>query len=377
MARDIDKRLANLRSRRIGTDRLQRLTADAQLNVLAKSLQQESWQKRATDQPYTRYALGAMQEVDADYTRISLETAERVGSRLDEGLITIGMSVEFRLQGSVPLNVHIRGVSDVDLLILDTNFWTYWKAGPRSIAGLYGNPSPRTSVEVLSDLRREIMPILTRRYPAATVVTSGSKAIKISGGSLPRAVDVVPAHWYDTAEYQRTLLEHDRGVTILESKNHRTIDNLPFLHIKRISDRDGEVNGSLRKAIRLCKQIKADAEEDGNPVSLPSFDIAATMFHADLNALRWGNIFDLAVLAETQRHLDWLYHHRSEAEKLRVPDGSRGIFDSEAKFAGLTRLSVEMDDLLKEVAREQGKRVATVDAATSRGLVDNVYIPGH
>jgi hypothetical protein len=375
MARDIDKRLNNLRSRRIGTDRLQRISADAQLAILAKSALQESWQKRATTRPYTRYALGAMQEVGPEYTRISLETAQRVGGRLDEGLTAVGTPVEFRLQGSVPLNVHIRGVSDVDLLILDKNFLTYATTGPRSVAGLYNGPTSRTSVEVLRGLRRESTAILTRRYPAATVDTSGSKAIKISGGSLARAVDVVPSHWYDNPEYQRTSRECDRGVTILDSKNGRTIDNLPFLHIKLVGDRDDGVNGGLRKAIRLCKQVKADIEEDGTEVTLPSFDIAATMYHANSSSLKSGYVYDLAVLAETQRHLDWLYTNRGEAEKLRVPDGSRIIFDSEAKFSGLTRLSVEMDDLLKEVAREQGTLNNTVDNVTSRKLVENVFVP--
>src|SRR5277367_5626647 len=111
MARPIDNRLTSLRSRRVGTDRMGRLAEDARAQILAKSAQTESWQKRSM-LPYTKYALGAMQEVDSDYTRISRETAERVGGRLDEGLKSAGRAVEFRLQGSVPLNVHIRAVSD-------------------------------------------------------------------------------------------------------------------------------------------------------------------------------------------------------------------------------------------------------------------------
>lgn len=141
MARDINSRLNQLRSRRQGTDRLGRLNTAAQLEVIAKSLTEESWQKRASTKPYTRYALGSMQEVSAEYTRISLETAERVGRQLNTGLTTAGFSVDFRLQGSVPLNVHIRGISDVDLLNIDTSFFTYATAGYRSQTGLYTNPT--------------------------------------------------------------------------------------------------------------------------------------------------------------------------------------------------------------------------------------------
>lgn len=41
------------------------------------------------------------------------------------------------------------------------------------------------------------------------------------------------------------------------------------------------------------------------------------------------------------------------AESLKTPDGTRCIIDSQAKFDGLTRLSSELDDLLREVAKEQ------------------------
>ena len=64
MARDIDKRLQQLHTRRRGIDRLIRLNEDARSDVLARSLNDESWQSRtSTAKPYTRYALGAMQEV--------------------------------------------------------------------------------------------------------------------------------------------------------------------------------------------------------------------------------------------------------------------------------------------------------------------------
>ncbi|RFB78659.1 hypothetical protein [Methylovirgula sp. 4M-Z18] len=353
MARDINKRLNQLSVRRRGTDRLGRLAEDAQRVIIAKSIGDEVWQKRATGQPYTRYALGAMQAVDEQYTRISVETAERVGNQLNDGLISAGLSVLFRLQGSVPLDVHIRGVSDVDLLSLDASFLTYRTEGALSRSGFYTSPTSRTSVQVLSKLRSEAEKILRARFPAADVDTSGGKAIGISGGSLARPVDVVPSHWHDTIDYQTSLLERDRGVTILNNKVPETIDNLPFLHIHRVHTRDQLASGGLKKAIRLCKNVKNDAIEEGRKIVFPSFDIAATMYHADIPALSTGSFYELAVLAETQRFLDELYHNSSKAMALRTPDGSRQIFDTAEKYEGLKALSIEMDDLAKEVAKEQ------------------------
>jgi hypothetical protein len=351
MARDVTTRLSRLEGRRKGTDRLDRLALDERIDILAKRYDRERWQTRASDgQPNTRYALGSMQEVGETYTRKSMETATRVGNQLLSGLTAAGHSVEFRLQGSVPLNVHIRGVSDVDLLNLDTNFLTYNSTG----TGTYvPAAASKTSYSIISALRTASESVLKSRFPAATVDTSGAKAIKISGGSLARSVDVVPCHWHDTIEYQKMRNERDRAVTLLDRKLARTFDNLPFLHIAHIHSRDREAAaGCLKKAIRLCKNVKADAEEEGRSVALSSFDIAAVMYHADMAALREGQFFELAILTETQRWLDYLYRNQALASTLRVPDLTRQIFDSPEKLNGLLLLSVEMDDLAREVAKE-------------------------
>jgi hypothetical protein len=355
MARNIGNRLSQLNKRRKGMDRLTRIAKDSQPEILSKSLQSETWQDRATNQSYTRYALGAMQEVGPDYTRISVETAERVGAQLRTGLASAGITADFRLQGSVPLNIHIRGVSDVDLLTIDGEFFTYSTTGVLSQAGGYysGIPTPKTSIGTLSTLRARAEAILRDKYPAATVDTSGGKAICISGGSLARPVDVVPSHWHDNHAYQLSRQEHDRTVTILNKKVPETIDNLPFLHIKRIRERCDSTFGSLRKAIRLCKNVKADAIEEGTSIDFPSFDVAATMYHADMEAFKVGFFYELRILGEVQRFLDVLYHNEAYAKSLRVPDESRVIFDTQAKYEGMKRLSAEIDDLMKEVAKEQ------------------------
>jgi len=377
MANDINNRLERIRKRRSGTDRLYLLAEDARREILAKSIVEESWEKRAAKtKPYTRYALAAMQEVSPDYTRISIETAERVGRQLDTKLTTAGFSVEFRLQGSVPLNVHIRGVSDVDLLNIDTSFLTYSVNGQRSRGGLYTS-SVKNSIGVLSDLRRESEKILKIAFPVAKVDISGGKAITLSGASLARPVDVVPAHWHDTIDYQASGQEHDRGVTILNKKVPESIKNLPFLHIKHIDDQCKATLGGLRKAIRLCKNVKADNEEEGVAIALPSFDICATMYHANPIGLIGGYANELAILAETQRHLDHLACNHEHAKTLKVPDSSRTIFDTPSKLEGLNRLSREMDNLLRDVAKEQNLLLAvhaTPPLADCRVAISSGYV---
>jgi hypothetical protein len=347
---DISKRLTQLRARRDGSDRIT-LDAAVRSDVLAKALypDPEPWEKRgSSSQPHTRYAIGAMQAVGPTYTRVSRETGDRVASQLSTRLAAAGIEAEFRLQGSVPLDVHIRRVSDVDLLAIDTSFLTYMPVGARAQSGGYV-ATAKTSQSVLSHLRANIETSLSAAFPAATVDKTGAKAVKISGASLPRMVDVVPAHWLDNVAYQASGRETDRGVTIFNKKTGETIDNLPFLHIARIGARCDSIGGGLRKAIRLCKNVKADSERD---ITLPSFDIAATMYHAEMSALQLGQFFDLAVLAETQRFLDVLACDHAMAKTLLVPDGSRAIFDTDEKLRGLVRLSHDMDELLSNVYQE-------------------------
>ncbi len=356
---DIQKRLVQLRSRRVGDDRPTRtyLSAAATQEALLKSLipSNEGWERHRESQPFTSYALGAMQEVGAEYTRVSVEEADRVATLIKPRLAQRGIPADFRLQGSVPLNVHIRRVSDVDLLALDTSHTTF-ELGAMARASTYLYTPARSSSAVLSNLRQQVVSSLRDAFPLANVDSGNAKAVSISGGSLRRFVDVVPSHWHDTLDYQTSHVERDRGVTILNARTGATINNLPFLHIFRVIERCSGTYGGLRKAIRLCKQVKADMEADGRTVPLPSFDIAGLMYHADMAALRYGKASELAILAETQRHLDFLATNRGHASQLVTPDGLRRILDDDKKFEGLSSLSVEIDDLLRQVAREQGVR---------------------
>lgn len=349
MARDINQRLQQLRTRRDGSRGV--AMAGGTLDSIFKSIPPaELWESRgAGNQPYTRYALGSMQAVSDTYTRVSKETADRVANQLKDRLARGGIHAEFRLQGSVPLDVHIKGVSDVDLLTLSNELYTYDPKGAVALCGGYRNPAKRTSLDVLNELRNLVESSLDDAFPAAKVDKTGAKAVKISGGSLARDVDVVPAHWSDTIPYQATGTASDRGTRILDKKKQVTIENQPFRHIELIRTRCDQVGGGLRKAIRLCKNVKADSDRN---ITLPSFDIASVMYHANLDALRLGRYYELSILAETQRHLDQLACDHDLAKTLYVPDGSRLIFDTSEKLQSLKELSYDMDELLNAVYSE-------------------------
>jgi hypothetical protein len=379
MARDIDKRLKSLRERRTGTDRIADLAMESATEVIAKSLFQESYAKRAPVQKHTQYALGAMQAVDPDYTRISLEEAERVKEQLKKGLDRKSISTVFRLQGSVACDIHIRGVSDVDLLVLDDRYFHYDVTGQKALSGGYTSPVSYDTLQALVELRKESESILDAAFPAAKVKKDGAKAINVSGGSLRRPVDVVPSNWYDTIAYQRTFNEVDRGVQILNKDVPERVLNTPFKHIQQINARDQLSAGGLKKAIRLCKNVKADAASDGTKIELSSYDIASALWHADIAALTVGITNELSILAEATRFLDDLTRRPNYARTLRVPDDSRFIFDSDEKVEGLRLLSLEMDDLSERVAREQSKMPWQLQPPGTAPVFEELrkaYIPG-
>lgn len=353
MPSDINERLSRLRERRTADPTwasFSEAVAAGSRQLSTDALEAEEWERRGTsNQRWTRYAIGAMQAVGKKYTEVSVKTGERVANQLRDRLANVGVSAEFKLQGSVPLDVHIRRVSDVDVLAITKDFFTYSPRGVRALQGGYRHPTQKTSSGVLSELRQSVESCLDDAFPAANVDKEGAKAVKVSGGSLQRSVDVVPAHWHDTNEYQASGRQTERAVTIYNKASRQTIHNLPFLHIERVGNRCDSIAGGLRKAIRLCKSVKADSDRD---IQLSSYDIAAAMYHADMRALRLGQFSDLSVLSETQRHLDALCRDKSTAGKLWVPDGSRVVFDTPEKWQWLLQLSFEMDELLQNVYAE-------------------------
>lgn len=350
MATDYSKRLGRMRERRQG--------GDSGIVNLAESLgygsqiltgyTKEAYENRAKSET-TRYALGAMQAVDAEYTNVSIKEGDRVRSQLSNGLYYLGISVEFEYQGSVPLDIHIKRHSDIDLLVLDSRFVTHDAAAAMAAGIQYGPLLPKTAVQYLLELRASCERILINAYPAADVDTSGAKSINLSGGSLQRKVDVVPSHWHDSAAYQRSGQKYDRMVQILDKTVPTTISNSPFLHMKRVNDKDAVTSGGAKKVIRFLKTLKADCDQD---ISLSSYDIASLVWHFNDRELSQPAYRELALIAVTQAELNAMCRDYAGTCQLATPDGSRKIIDEPGKFISLQKLSAEVDAIAADIARE-------------------------
>ncbi len=337
------QKLERLKNRRQGF-----YSKDGTFNFAEALLQGRKTEKfeKLTQPQAVKYAIGAMQAVDEEYTRNSYAEGNRVRDRLAEGLTTLEIPAAFEYQGSVPLDVHVRGNSDVDLLVLHDGFVTAEVA----VWGAYNYAAHggRTPTEELMLLRQASAATLRRRYPAADVDLK-PMAIALSGGSLARNVDVVPSHWHDTLLWKQTGDQRYRDIFVLDADKGERVRNAPFMHIARIRDKCQQTGGALRKVIRLLKNLRYDAERQ---IDLSSYDIAAIAWNMTVNELTVPYGVDLLLVERARDHLQVVVSSASYRDLLEVPNGTRKIFDEPAKLQQAILLYREVDRLYNDMVTE-------------------------
>lgn len=293
-----------------------------------------------------RYTVGAMAPIDPRYTEITYEQGDRVKNQIDKALRDVGASCDFRYQGSVTNNTHIKSYSDIDLLAITQRFWTL--EPPQKPSCPYeGDP-----VADLKEIRSTSRSCLVKEFPAADVDNSGKKSLTISGGSLSRKIDVVPANWYDTNHYAQMLAERYRAIQVLDVSSGERIKNMPFMHNYLIEERDRRTGGGLRKAVRLMKSLKYDSDS----VSLSSYDLASLGYNMPEYQLLTRPGEEIPLLARLKDHLDMVAGDTQLRAEMLVPDGSRAVFaPGHATVRGLDEMRTEVDDLVEAVRRNLSK----------------------
>jgi hypothetical protein len=321
-------RLQQLRNRRI----------DPLIPVMEAN---EAYKRLSGEDSAVQYTIGAMQPIDPEYTRRTIEERTRVEKQLDEGYRNLSLAVQFDYQGSVTNDTHIRAHSDVDLLTVDDRF--YGVQPPNSPATVYsGDP-----VADLRQIRRSAVSILKAAYPTAKVDESGSKAINISGGSLRRKIDVISSNWWRTVEYVKEGHKYWLGVEVLDNDKGVRVSNKPFLHNKRIDDKDKVANGGLRKLIRLLKSLKYDSNE---VIELTSYDITGIVYSMPQSQLYSHPGQDLILAHNCHSFLLYLEMDSATRERILVPNDTRKVFCPEgASERGLRQMRMALGVLLSEV----------------------------
>ncbi len=320
-------RLEKLRARRTDPSEL---TAKGINEVYARIQQSEA----------VRYAIGAMQPVENVYTQNTIEQGGRIIEQLRNRL---HQACDYRYQGSVTNNTHIKARSDLDLLTIITRWWSL-EPPQRATDPYHGDP-----VQDLQLLRDDIITALKAAYPTATVKTTGSKSIPIEGGSLTRKIDVVPANWFDTNLYHQNKQEVYRGVQILDNSVPTRLRNTPFFHNALIEIKDGKTGGGMRKAARLMKSLKYDADL----VDLDSYDIVSIAYNIDDSLLFVGPGQDLTIFGNCLVYCEKLQSDATYRNSIYVPDTHRKVFEpGHATVEGLNQLTAELAKLSVDILNE-------------------------
>lgn len=367
MATDFSSRIGRVNARRNGTNvaALNKSASFTEDSSILDSVAQ-GYQKKTKSKNF-QYALVSMQEVDAKYTAISYREAERVAKQLDSGLLRDGKFVTVELQGSLPLNVHLRRVSDVDMLVWPHRFFLYDSYG---LAASSYTTSTSNAVSEIITLRSESCTVLRSAFPAATVDDSGAKCISMSEGSLLREIDIVPSVLYKTATYQRTGSNDDRGVQIYDKKKGILVNNFPFKVRALINAKDGRTGGGCKKAIRLLKNMREDAD---STIALSSFDIMSLVYAMQDSDLSHYSYYEGKVIASLQNWFSILADNESRLRTLDAVDGSRKIVQSSADVAAVKQMSEELNMLVLRIAMELQPDVQ-ISYPAWRAKVENEFL---
>ncbi|OLO11103.1 hypothetical protein BTW10_11590 [Chromohalobacter japonicus] len=347
---NFDARLKRLKDRRQGTRELVLLEKGYYSWDSGDYRIRETYEK-LSESPGVRYTVGAMSAVDPQSTQVSINEGNRVSDTLISMLKTNGIGATKRMQGSVALDIHIEGHSDVDMLIICED--TILVQTPKLDGSACYAPDKRPMVDIVAELRNASEQKLTTRYHQAEVNCSNSKSISLKGGSLKRKVDIVPSCWHHTHDYQNSWQERDIGVKIYHKKDHCLLGNFPFKHISRVGEKDAQYSGNLKKVIRLFKNLVADMPDykKGKAKALTSYDLAGIAYHMD-QRLNVPSYMSLALVEKAREFLSFLNSYESYRNTLKVPDDTRVIFDGKEKSEALEIIFKEVEDLAFSVFKE-------------------------
>jgi len=309
-----------------------------------------------------------MQIMDPAHTEVSLREGARVRNHVDKELPG---EFDFRFQGSVVNGTDIKSHSDIDLLCI-TNAFYYVADGRTPVSPWKGNAAKH-----LKEKRTASATRLDSSFPKAKV-TQGSKSVAVEGGSLARKVDVVAAAWKDTDRYLETHAKDYRAIKILDSSGSGyegwgdLLQNQPFLHNKRIAEKDERTSGGMRRSARLLKSIKYD-----NKIEVSSYDAVAIAYSMDEKQLSASSIDELGLVTSCSDFCRYLLDSPKYRNALLVPDESRTIFKPYGKTSveALQSLSQQLTHLKNQIDNEvtSGMRKLVLEKMASVRTVGNVY----
>lgn len=326
---NLSKRFENLRRRRV--------------DPLLASVKLDEAIEKTAKQGVLPYILSAMQPIDLRSTNKLFEQADRVFNQLEKNLPEYGHYIDKNYQGSATNDTHIRYYSDIDLLT-PTKEFEYVKAPLKP-----SNPWKGDDIKELKKTRFASEIILEEKFPKADLDTEGSKAIKISGGSLSSPVDIVTCAWLNTFDWKQSGNIVDRGIRVLDKDNNTTIKNFPFMHNALILNKRDITQGNSSKLIRFLKTLIADIKDEGGDIEVSSYDVCALVYNMNSDKLFCAQGGELLLLSNFIEFVNYLDINRAVASDLEVPNRTRKIFSNDGlSFSELFKLKSAVQSVYDE-----------------------------
>ena len=302
--------------------------------LFSKSFSDELSGLSSPDLKILEYVKRAMEGVEARYTERTIE----VGDKVKEQLKKNNPSLDYKYQGSVMCNTHIKGHSDIDLVQitntfyshetrdnftekynLDYNLTSYQRTNLLGI--IKGTPFVGDVNADLRKIRTDAENVLVSIYKNVNI--SKPKCIEVNPTNPDRDVDVVTASWYKNVN---SVVKNDddlQGIQIYDkAKNSRLPVDYPFLKIRLLNEKDKSVNGRLKKMIRFVKTLKSDSEY--NLKELSSFDISSVCFNIPILDYYDKPYYELVVVLYNE--LKKIIVNDAYRDSIMSIDGSEPVF---------------------------------------------------
>lgn len=255
-----------------------------------------------------RFIFEAMCEVDEQYTLRTKNSGEKV-----KGVLANAVACEFRYQGSVMTDTHIKGASDIDLLCL----------GQRSSHNETLNPA------------HERWLCSQRLKNVGYNVVSNAKSLQVRPSATSIKVDVVNGTWNTSYHPEEgRLIRIYNAVSLNMEKG-----DYPFISISRINKRSAETQGRLKRMIRFLKNLKEDAD---SPIKLSSFEINAICYGIDPRSYHSHNYLQL--IDVLTRHISHMF-----IEDGATPQTIKSVTDEDYPFRDKPNSIIEVKKLYNDL----------------------------
>ncbi|MCQ2159484.1 MAG: hypothetical protein MJY97_00160 [Bacteroidales bacterium] len=294
--------------------RLQQMSGRYNPDNLPLQEQREFSNETIYDGDVVKYVKRAMCAVGPEYTKRTKEAGEMAKLHLQARI----PNISFEYQGSVMTDTHIKGASDIDLLVVCEKFYgtdifkvreelqNEWKYNyeQRNRLQQYSSSFSLYQGDSDSDLRQlrlSIESIMSSHYDICDI--SKPKSVKITNKHLHRDVDIVTSSWFQSFDYViNGMPKERRGIKIYNKDlNCAEGPDFPFLSISLINNRSAETQGRLKKMIRFLKNVRTDSDQE---INLSSFDINAICYsipvytyqnadYKELVSIVWKYMYDL------------------------------------------------------------------------------------